>query len=121
MNEEELHILKQRMSQGRLNKARKGELIFHVPLGYVRRPSGEVALDPDEQAREVVRLIFRKFEELGTLNATLQFLVRGGVKLPVRAREGLAKGDLQWHRPNRMTLQNVLNAKGASTRICIPS
>lgn len=108
MSEAELHILKQRMEAGRLSKARRGELIFAVPIGYFRRPSGEVVLEPDEEAREVVRLIFKKFEELGTLNAVLRFLVREGVKIPVRVSSGPEKGELQWHRPNRMTLQNIL-------------
>ena len=40
MSEAELHILKQRMHQGKLGKARRGELAFPVPTGYVRRPSG---------------------------------------------------------------------------------
>ena len=42
MSEAELHVLKQRLEQGRLAKARRGELGRPVPLGYVRRPSGEV-------------------------------------------------------------------------------
>ena len=41
----------QRMLLGRLAKAERGELAVPVPIGYVRRPSGEVVLDPDEQAR----------------------------------------------------------------------
>jgi DNA invertase Pin-like site-specific DNA recombinase len=61
MSEAELHVLKQRMQQGKLNKARRGELNFPVPTGYVRRPSGEVVFDPDEEVQRVVRLIFRKF------------------------------------------------------------
>ncbi len=69
MSEAELHILKQRMLQGKLNKAQRGELGFHLPIGYVRRLSGEICFDPDEQVQQVVKLIFRKFEELGTLNA----------------------------------------------------
>jgi DNA invertase Pin-like site-specific DNA recombinase len=59
MSEAELHILKQRMVQGKRNKAQRGELGFHVPTGYVRRPSGEVKFDPDEQVQQVVKLIFR--------------------------------------------------------------
>jgi DNA invertase Pin-like site-specific DNA recombinase len=51
MSEAELHILKQRMYQGRLNKARRGELAIPVPTGYVRRPSGEVAFDPTSRSR----------------------------------------------------------------------
>jgi hypothetical protein len=29
-------------------------------------------LDPDEQARDVVRLVFDKFDELGTVSALLR-------------------------------------------------
>lgn len=108
MSEAELHMLKQRMSAGRLNKAGRGELLFPLPVGYFRRACGEVVLEPDEEAQEVVRLIFKKFEELGTLNAVLRFLVDHGVRIPVRVRSGAAKGELEWHRPNRMTLQNML-------------
>jgi DNA invertase Pin-like site-specific DNA recombinase len=108
MSEAELHILKQRMHQGRLNKARRGELAIPVPTGYVRRPSGEVAFDPDEQVQTVVRLIFRQFEQLGTLNAVLRYLVRHAVQLGIRVRAGPGTGDLEWHRPNRMTLQDLL-------------
>ncbi|MEL6385037.1 MAG: recombinase family protein [Cyanobacteria bacterium J06626_18] len=108
MSEAELHILKQRMGQGKLNKAKRGELGFHVPIGYVRRPSGEIRLDPDEQAQQVVRLIFRKFDELGSLAAVLQYLVRHQIQIGVRAYSGVNKGDLDWRRPNRTTLQNIL-------------
>lgn len=108
MSEAELHILKQRMMQGKRNKAQRGELGFHVPIGYVRRPSGEVRFDPDEQVQQVVRLIFRKFEELGTLNAVLRYLVTHKIQVGVRVLSGLNKGDLEWRRPNRATLQNLL-------------
>ncbi len=108
MSEAELHLLKQRLYQGKLNKARRGELAMAVPVGYIRRPSGEVTFDPDEQVQHVVRLLFRKFEELGTLNALLRYLVAHEIRLGVRVREGAARGELEWRRPNRMTLQNLL-------------
>ena len=107
-SEAELHILKQRMMQGKRNKAERGELGFNVPIGYVRRPSGEVRFDPDEQVQQVVRLIFRKFKELGTLNAVLRYLVTHQIQVGVRVLSGPTKGDLEWHRPNRPTLQNLL-------------
>ena len=108
MSEAELHWLRQRLHQGRLNKARRGELAVALPIGYVRRPSGEVVLDPDEQVQHAVRLVFRAFEGLGTLNGLLQHLVRHEVRLGVRVREGPGKGDLEWRRPNRTTLHNLL-------------
>ena len=108
MSEAELHILKQRLLQGKLNKARRGELNFQVPSGYIRRPSGEVTFDPDEQVQQVICLIFRQFEELGSLNGVLRYLVEHGVELGMRVRSGPDKGELEWHRPNRMTLQCLL-------------
>ena len=108
MSEAELHILKQRMVQGKLNKARRGELHFRLPTGYVRRPAGEVTFDPDEQVQQVIRLIFRKFEELGTLNALLRYLVKQNIQLGTGADRQAHKGELEWHRPNRMSLQNLL-------------
>lgn len=108
MSEAELHILQQRMQQGRLSKARRGELISAVPTGYVKGSSGGVSFDPDEQVQQVVRLIFRKFEELGTLNAVLRYLVKHRIQIGIRVRQGLGKGELEWHRPTRMTLQNLL-------------
>jgi DNA invertase Pin-like site-specific DNA recombinase len=109
MSEAELHIIKQRMHQGKLNKARRGELGFPLPIGYCKRPSGEVVLDPDEQAQSVVRLIFEQFERLGTVDGLLRYLVAHGIRLPVRSREGTTKGELEWHRPNRTTLHNMLH------------
>jgi DNA invertase Pin-like site-specific DNA recombinase len=108
MSEAELHLIKQRMYQGKLNKARRGELSFPLPIGYVWTPEGAIGCDPDEQVQQVVRLIFRKFDDLGTLHALLRYLVHHKIELGVRLREGPAKGTLEWRRPNRMTLQNVL-------------
>jgi DNA invertase Pin-like site-specific DNA recombinase len=108
LSEAELHLLQQRMRQGVLNQARRGELALALPSGYIRRTSGEVTFDPDEQVQHVVRLIFRQFEELGTLNAVLRYLVRHQIQLGIRVRDGAAKGDLAWHRPNRVLLQGLL-------------
>ena len=59
----------QPLVRGKLNKARRGELIINAPIGYVKTPAGGLALDPDEQVQAVVRLIFDKFDELGTAHA----------------------------------------------------
>ena len=60
MSEAELYLIRQRMLSGRLAKAERGELAVPLPIGYVRRPSGEAVLDPDEQAQHVVRLVARR-------------------------------------------------------------
>ena len=53
MSEAEIHILKARMLEGRRAKAQRGELVLGLPRGYVLKPSGEVALDPDEEVQEI--------------------------------------------------------------------
>ena len=108
MSEAELPMLKQRMHQGKLHKARRGALRFPLPIGYVRDATDEIRFDPDAQAQHVVDLIFRKFDEIGTLNGFLRYLVKQGIALGVRNRQGPTQGSLEWRRPNRMTLQNVL-------------
>ncbi len=110
MSEAELHLLKQRMLAGKQAKARRGELTIALPTGYVRRPSGEAVLDPDEQVQTVVRLVFSKFAELGTLHAVLRWLVDHDIQLGMRLRAGPDTGELVWRRPNRMTLQNILHS-----------
>ncbi|HEY1004070.1 MAG TPA: recombinase family protein [Streptosporangiaceae bacterium] len=109
MSEAELYLIRQRMLSGKLAKAERGELAVPLPIGYARRPSGEVVLDPDEQAQHVVRLIFSAFRRLGTLNSVLRYLVSERIQLPVRVHSGSSKGELQWRRPTRETLQNLLH------------
>jgi DNA invertase Pin-like site-specific DNA recombinase len=108
MSEAELHVLRQRLDQGRRNKAGRGELGLPVPVGYARKPSGEVIKDPDEHVRAVVDLVFDAFGRKGTVNAVLTHLVRNGVKMPIRLVTGANKGELEWRRPNRTTLQHML-------------
>ncbi len=108
MSEAELHLLKQRLYQGCLSKARRGALTFALPSGYIWDADGAIQFDPDEQVQAVVRLIFAQFEELGTLGGLLRYLARHDIRLGVRVREGPGKGQLVWRRPNRATLQNLL-------------
>ena len=71
MSEAELHLLKNRMDEGKRARARRGELFRTLPCGYVRRPSGEIALDPDEQVQATVRLVFDLFERHRSINGVL--------------------------------------------------
>lgn len=109
MSEAELHVLKQRLLAGKRAKAARGELGQRVPMGYIRRPSGEVVKEPDEQAQATIQLIFTQFERLGTINGVLRYLVQHQLPLPCRVAGGLHKGELEWHRPSRPTLSNLLH------------
>ena len=88
MNEAELYILKGRMHEGRRNKAKRGDLLNHPPMGYVRGTDDDYHLDPDEQAQRVVRLIFDAFEQQGSLHGLLRYLVAHDIRLPIRPHKG---------------------------------
>jgi DNA invertase Pin-like site-specific DNA recombinase len=109
MSEAELHILKQRMWQGTLEKARRGDLVTQVPMGYIRNSAGEVMLDPDEQVRGTIHLIFQSYDRLGTIQGVLKEFRKTGVSLPVRVNRGPAKGQLDWRVPSQTTLRNILS------------
>jgi DNA invertase Pin-like site-specific DNA recombinase len=109
MSEAELHILKSRLQQGMWNKAQRGELLNHAPTGFVRTIAGDLVMDPDEQAQAVMRLLFAQFRRRGSVSGLLRWLVRNDMKLPIRPHSGSNRGELEWRRPNRVTLLNILH------------
>jgi len=108
ISEFELVTMRNRLQRGKLNKAQRGELFHGAPLGYVILPNDRIAFDPDEQAQAVVRLIFAKFEELGSTYATFHYLVKHDIRLPIRPRGGSTRGELEWRRPSQVTLSEML-------------
>jgi DNA invertase Pin-like site-specific DNA recombinase len=109
MSEAEIHLLRSRLYEGLLHKARRGEVYNHPPIGYVKAADGGFALDPDEQVQSVVRLIFEQFERQGTVCGLLRYLVAQQLLVPVRPHQRGQRGQLHWRRPNRVTLQSMLH------------
>jgi len=103
MSEAELHVLKSRMHQGKLNKAKRGELIVAVPVGHLKYPSGQVTLDPDEQVRGIVRLVFDEFDRCGTVHGVLPPLIAQNIRLPA----GENAGQLARRPPGRETIRQM--------------
>ena len=109
MSEAELHVLQNRMRQGMLNKARRGELFILPPIGYVKDSSGEPALDPDEQVQAVVRVVFEQFERLGTIRKVLRYLRKHGIRIGIRPHSGANRGNLEWRVPTRDAVSTILS------------
>ena len=109
MSEAELHILKQRMLEGKRAKARRGELGMPAAMGFVRQLSGLIVKDPDEHAQSGIGRVFELFERKRTINGVLIELVSQQIQMPYGVAGGLNKGDLVWRRPNRITLSNLLH------------
>jgi DNA invertase Pin-like site-specific DNA recombinase len=106
MSEYELSLLRQRGLAARDAKARRGELRVGLPPGYCWDEAGQIERDPDEGIVDAVRLIFRKFAELGSARQVLLWLSDAGLRLPV-VRPGPRGARIVWQPP---AYHNVLLA-----------
>ena len=88
MSEAELHLMRQRLAEATLAKARRGELRRRLAVGYVYDQAGRICKDPDEQVAAVVREVFERFARLGTVHQTHLSLTEEGIQIPVRSGAG---------------------------------
>lgn len=103
----ELYQIQQRMQQGRLERARRGEWLGVPPLGYVIGEDRKLSFDPDQQSQHVMEMLFKQFERLGSLSALLRYLHERNVRLPIRTTAD-PRDAIDWRRPHRETVRNVL-------------
>lgn len=104
----ELHQIQQRMQQGRLERARRGDWLGATPMGYIIGPNRKLVLDPDEQVQQAVRQVFEQFERLGTVSSLLRYFHQHELRLPVREQAAAAAGRIVWRPPHRETVRNLL-------------
>jgi DNA invertase Pin-like site-specific DNA recombinase len=100
MSEYELVTLRNRLLRGSRNKAERGELFLHVPVGYLKLSSEEIVQEPDEQARDMVQLVFDKFEELGSGSAVFRYFAENHLQLGFRPQRAGRSSELQWRLPS---------------------
>src|SRR5579864_7923832 len=96
MAQAELHFLRVRLLGGKINKAQKGELRFPLPVGFRYDEQGRIILDPDEEVRGAVGLVFRLFRESGSAYAVVQEFAKRGLRFPKRAYGGVWDGKIIW-------------------------
>jgi DNA invertase Pin-like site-specific DNA recombinase len=109
MSEVELFTMHNRLERGKLHKAERGELILNVPCGYLKLPSGEVLIEPDEQARSVTQLVFDKFDELGSFGKVYRYFARNQIRMGMRVQRGPRRGELEWRPLTRALLGRMLH------------
>jgi DNA invertase Pin-like site-specific DNA recombinase len=108
MSEAELHSLRLRLHAGRMSKAKRGELVHHLPTGYVRLETGEVILDPDVSITDRIQLVFTKFDELGSGSQVLKHFAQHQVKLPRRQTSGLYADEVLWKPATLSAIHSIL-------------
>ena len=83
-NEMELALFRQRSLESRIALAERGELRMHLPAGYEWVDGAGIEKTPDQRQRDAIRLVFRKFSELGSIRQIFFWFRREKVEIPVR-------------------------------------
>jgi len=104
----ELHFLRARLQGGKLNKAKKGELRFPLPVGLCYNEEGRIVLDPDEEVRGAVQLVLRLFRETGSAYGVVHRFGQQGLRFPKRAYGGAWDGKLLWGRLGHSRVLGIL-------------
>ena len=106
--EYELDILHQRSVAARVAKAKRGKLSLKAPVGYVNVDSNAIyEITPDERVREAIKLVFRKFFELGSVRQTLFWHKANDIELPSLMSHGKSS-EAAWRLSRYSTIQSIL-------------
>ena len=96
MSEAELHFLYARMKGGLDNKAKRGELKFRIPVGYVYDDFDQIVKDPDESVQDVINLVFSTYARFHSCQRTLKELRSQNILFPRKATTGYNRHTVQW-------------------------
>lgn len=107
LSEFELHTLRERMQAGAENKARRGELVYGLPVGYRYTEDEKIEMVPDESVRSALRRVFEEFRRLGSIRSVSMSLTDQGILLPKRKDHHGQKG-VAWQAPKFESVKDVL-------------
>jgi len=110
MSQAELHFIRARLQGGKRNKARRGELRFPLPVGYIYgEEPGSVLIDPDQEVRSAVELIFELFRQTGSAYGVVRHFAQHQLRFPKRSYGGVWNGKLLWGNLKHSRVLGVLN------------
>jgi len=107
MSEFELGLIRQRARQAFLQKAKRGEAMWIVPVGFVRGQDGRIEKTADRQVQQAITMVIEKFRQLGSARQTLFWLREEKLQLPhaVPDRGGL---EVTWQRATLSRVHQIL-------------
>ena len=105
ISEMELANFRARAQAALAQKAKRGELIQRVAVGYVRTEE-RLEKTPDARVREAIELLFRKFNELGSARRLYFWLSAEQIQLPA-VLDGTGHA-VRWQAPRYHSLLSLL-------------
>lgn len=105
---QELRVLNDRMTAGLWNKAKRGELFFNIPAGYVKTTEDQLEKDPDQRIQNIIESVFAKFTEVGSIRQTYLYFCDRQIEIPVQSSGKFGK-QWQWKVPGYSYLRCILS------------
>jgi len=107
MSEFELTLIRRRLVDAAVGKAKRGELRVGVPVGYIWARDTGLAIDPDRRVQESVRTILRLFERFGSAHQVLMHMRAEGLTFP-RPSDGKSLDKITFSAPVYRNVISVL-------------
>jgi len=107
MSEMELSLFRQRSLEALKQKARRGELLLTVAVGYLKAPNDRIEKDPDRRVQDAISLVFTKFDELQTVRQVHLWMRQKRLPLPC-VNYGAEGRHITWKLPVYNTLYHML-------------
>lgn len=109
ISEVERYQIRARMQRGRLNKARRGDLIGILPVGLEYDPVAQsVRLTADQSVHHALSHVFQLFRQLRSIRAVLNYLHRAQLELPHQLPRRPHGRDIRWQPPSYDALYALL-------------
>lgn len=105
ISELELHTIRARLNAGMMNKAKRGELIVDLPVGYVKTEDGRAEKHPDREVQSRVEPVFAKFLQLRSLGKVVRHFNRNRLLMPRRVRGGTG---VCWKEPTKSSVSSMI-------------
>lgn len=106
MSEAELHVLRARLAGGIRNKAERGELRRGLPIGFVwGEADGEIRMHDDDGVTGVLRAVFDRFAEMGSVRQVWLWLRSQQLKWPLQST---TLREITWVVPTYTKIHQVL-------------
>jgi DNA invertase Pin-like site-specific DNA recombinase len=83
MSEMELSLFRQRVSEARMLKAKRGALFTTIAVGYRKvAHEDQIEKEPDQRVQQAISLVFKKFAEFQSVRQVHRWLRKEGIALP---------------------------------------
>lgn len=105
-SEAEVYWMRMRTRGAALSKARRGELRFHPPTGFIWKEESGFDFHPDEQVCRAVQTVFERFKIDSSARAVTKYFHRNKLDFPKQQ----LNGEVNWGRASYRNIYAILKS-----------